>query len=100
MLAIPVVWRAFIVCVCMGSLLQSFGQHAGTLQGDGDVAADIVLTDELVEACLGEYFHDLGVHTREYDAYILLQALLAQVGEVVHAGRVDEGYLTHADDAH
>ena len=100
MLATPAGWRAFIVCACMGSLLQSFCQYTGTLQGDGDVAADIVLTDELVESGLGEYLEYLGVNTREYDAYILLQALLAQVGEVVHTGRVDEGYLTHADDAH
>ena len=55
MLATQQEWRAFIVCVCMGGLLQSFCQYTGTLQGDGDVAADIVLTDELVESGLGEY---------------------------------------------
>ena len=76
------------------------GEYFCTFQSNGDVAADIVLTDELVEAGLGEYLHDLGVYAREYDTCLLLQALFAQIGEVVHAGRVNEGHFTHADDAH
>ena len=62
--------------------------------------ADVVLADEGIESRLGEHGQYLGVDAREHDVYALLHALLAEVSKVVYTGRVDEGHLTHAYDAH
>ena len=81
-------------------LFDAFSQYTSTIHCYGDMAADILLTNEFVESSFGQYLHYLGVYAREYNVHFLLQALLTKVGEVVHTCRVDEGHLTHADDAH
>ena len=69
-------------------------------QCDVDVATDVFLAQQFVEARFGEHLLHLVVHAREYHLDALFLAHLAQVGEVVYARRIYEGHLTHTDDAH
>ena len=74
-------------------------QLACTSQGEVDVIADVVFANDLLEVVALQHVLDLGIDTREYDGDAFLLAHETHVLEVVQTGRVDEGYLTHADDA-
>ena len=69
-------------------------------EGDVDMVADVLATEEFDEAVLHEDCLHLGIDAREYYLDVLLLTHKAEVLEVVQACRVDERHLTHAYDAH
>ena len=74
-------------------------QLACTSQSEVDVIADVVFANDLLEVVALQHVLDLGINTREYDGDAFLLTHETHVLEVVQTGGVDEGYLTHADDA-
>lgn len=64
------------------------------------MGTDVVGVHLLVETGLLQLAVDLGGDAGEDDVGALFMLHLDEVGEVVDAGRVDEGHLAHTDNLH
>lgn len=62
--------------------------------------ADMVLTDQAVYAGVDQCLAHVVLDAREHDVDALFLRRLDEYLEVVYGGRVDEGHLAHAYDAH
>lgn len=65
-----------------------------------DIGAYIMRIHLLLYTALEQLFMYMVVHTGEDDGDTLLMGTLNEHSEIMHRGRIDERYLTHADNTH
>lgn len=64
------------------------------------MAADVLFANEVIETCMLQLSVHFLSYSRKHNLDAFLLTHLAKVGKVVDTRRVNEGHLTHTDDAH